>query len=62
MWKIKRILEGDFGCEERKKKKKLKCVVILENESGDTRQVEAEDEWLTANHLDEGTITDIWDE
>ena len=47
MWKIKQIAEADFGCEERLPGEKLKCLVILENENGETRRLEVEDEWLT---------------
>ena len=56
MWYIKQILEADFGCEERAPGEKLKCLVYLENESGEKRQLEVEDDWLIANNLDEGSI------
>ncbi len=56
MWKIKQIAEADFGCEERLPGEKLKCLVILENEKGETRRLEVEDEWLTEQGLDEGAI------
>ena len=62
MWKIKQIAEADFGCEERLPGEKLKCLVILENENGDTRRLEAEDEWLTEQELDEGSTWNITDE
>ena len=62
MWKIKQIAEADFGCEERLPGEKLKCLVILENENGDTRRLEAEDEWLTEQGLDEGSTWNITDE
>ncbi|WP_296117869.1 hypothetical protein [uncultured Eubacterium sp.] len=62
MWKIKQIAEADFGCEERLPGEKLKCLVILENENGDTRRLEAEDEWLTEQGLDEGSMWNITDE
>ena len=55
MWKIKQIAEADFGCEERLPGEKLKCMVILENENGETRRLEVEDEWLTEHELDEGS-------
>ena len=35
MWYIKQILEADFGCEERAPGEKLKCLVYIENESGE---------------------------
>ena len=59
MWKIKQIAEADFGCEERLPGEKLKCLVILENEKGETRWLEVEDEWLTKQGLDEGSTWDI---
>lgn len=55
MWKIKQIAEADFGCEERMPGEKLKCLVILEDESGNVRCLETEDEWLTEQGLDEGS-------
>ena len=51
MWKIKQIAEADFGCEERMPGEKLKCLVILEDESGNVRCLETEDEWLTEQGL-----------
>ncbi|WP_177975578.1 hypothetical protein [uncultured Eubacterium sp.] len=62
MWKIKQIAEADFGCEERLPGEKLKCLVILENENGETRRLEVEDEWLTEQGLDEGSTWNIIDE
>ena len=62
MWKIKQIAEADFGCEERLPGEKLKCLVILENENGETRRLEVEDEWLTELGLDEGSTWNIIDE
>ena len=59
MWKIKQIAEADFGCEERLPGEKLKCLVILENEKGETRRLEVEDEWLTEQGLDEGSTWDF---
>lgn len=55
MWKIKQITEADFGCEERMPGEKLKCLVILEDESGNVRCLETEDEWLTEQGLNEGS-------
>ena len=62
MWKIKQIAEADFGCEERLPGEKLKCLVILENENGETRRLEVADEWLTEQGLDEGSMWNITDE
>lgn len=54
MWKIKHIYEADYGCEERMPGETLKCLLELENETGQVRQLEVEDEWLTRNQLEEG--------
>ena len=59
MWKIKEILEADFGCEERQPGEQLKCLVRLENEEGETRELEGEDEWLYEQGLDEGSVWKI---
>ena len=56
MWKIKQIFDGEYGCEERQPGEKQKCLVTLENETGAKRQLNVEDEWLTAQGLDEGSI------
>ena len=61
MWRIKQIAEADFGCEERLPGEKLKCLVILENEKGETRRLEVDDEWLTEQVLDEGSMLDVSD-
>lgn len=55
MWKIKQIAEAGFGCEERMPGEKLKCLVILEDESGNVHCLETEDEWLTEQGLNEGS-------
>lgn len=56
MWKIKQIFDGEYGCEERQPGEKQKCLVILKDETGAKRQLGVEDEWLTAQGLDEGSI------
>lgn len=56
MWKIKQIFDGEYGCEERLPGEKQKCLVTLEDETGAKRQLGVEDEWLTAQGLDEGSI------
>lgn len=55
MWKIKNIYEADFGCEERRPGEKLKVLVELESDSGETKTIEAYDEYLTWNHIDVGS-------
>lgn len=55
MWKIKHIFDGDYGCEERQPGDGPKVSVTLINESGEEKQVTAEDAWLTENGLDVGS-------
>ena len=59
MWKIKNIYEADFGCEERQPGAKLRVLVELENDIGETKTIEAYDEYLTWNRIDVGSI---WEE
>ena len=75
MWKIRRIFDGEYGCEERMPQcglhggvhrhvpvmpgEEMKCLVVLENEECLTKEVMAEDKFLTENGLNEG---DIWPE
>ena len=55
-WKVKRIQEGDYGCEERSDEERNLVLVTLENEDGLTRQVTAGDDWLYAMGIEEGHI------
>ena len=55
-WTVKRIQEGDYGCEERTEEERNLVIVTLENEDGLTRQVTADDDWLYAMGIDEGGI------
>lgn len=59
MWKIKNIYESDFGCEERMPDDPLTVLVVLECDTGEERQIEVTDKWLTFMQLDEG---DEWPE
>ena len=59
MWKIKRIDEADFGCEERLPGEPLMVLVSLESDDGRVIQFEAADNWLTVQELSEG---DEWPE
>ena len=34
----------------------MKCLVTIEDEQGNVKSFTAEDEWLTNNHIDEGSI------
>ena len=52
-WKVKRIQEDDFGCEERPDDAKVKVLVTLADEHGQERLIRVEDDWLYANGIDE---------
>lgn len=56
MWKIKQIFDGDYGCEELEEGQSPKVSVMLVNESGIKKYIMVEDEWLTDNGLDEGSV------
>ena len=55
-WTVKRIQEGDYGCEERSAEERNQVIVTLENEDGLTRQLTADDDWLYAMGIDEGSL------
>ena len=54
-WKVKRIQEDDFGCEERQDDAKVKVLVTLAGENGQERLIRVEDDWLYAHGIDEGS-------
>ena len=56
MWKIKHIFDEDYGCEALAPGEKPKVTVTLINESGEEKALLVEDEWLTENNLDEGSV------
>lgn len=55
-WTVKRIQEGDYGCEERSAEERNQVIVTLENEDGTIRQLTADDDWLYTIGIDEGSI------
>ena len=55
VWKVKNVWEADYGCEERLPGEPLKCLVELENEAGDMKQLTVEDDWLTEQGIEEGS-------
>ena len=55
-WTVKRIQEGDYGCEERAEEKRNQVIVTLENDNGLIRQLTADDDWLYTMGIDEGSI------
>lgn len=56
MWIIKHIFDGEYGCEERSPEEGPKVLVTLENEAGETKYLTAEDDWLTGQGLDIGSV------
>ena len=56
-WKVKRIQDDDYGCEERQENEKIKVIVTLVNNIGQERQIRVEDDWLYAKGINEG---DLW--
>lgn len=56
MWKIRRIDEADYGCEERMPGEKTRVLVTIENDNGIEKQFEIADDWLIEHKLDEGDI------
>ena len=55
-WTVKRIQEGDYGCEERSAEERNQVIVTLENEDGLTRQLTADDDWLYNMGINEGSL------
>jgi hypothetical protein len=55
-WTVKRIQEGDYGCEERSAEERNQVIVTLENEDGLTRQLTADDDWLYTMGIDKGSL------
>ena len=53
MWRIKQIFDGEYGCEERPDEEKARCVVTLENERGERRELSVYNDWLKEKHLEE---------
>lgn len=59
MWKIERLDEADFGCEERLPGEPLMVLVTLESDTGEVLRFEMPENWLELQGLDEG---DEWPE
>lgn len=53
-WIVKRILDADYGCEERPEGEKTKVIVTLVDTAGRQRELLVEDDWLYENGIDEG--------
>lgn len=55
MWKVKRILEGDYGCEERMPGEPKNVIVYLIDEDDNEKQELVDDDWLYENDIVEGS-------
>lgn len=53
-WIVKRIMEDDYGCEERTKEDLDRVLVLLENEKGETVSLASKDSMLRRMGIDEG--------
>lgn len=56
MWIVKRILEGDYGCEERMPGEPKNAIVYLVDEDGKEIQKLVDDDWLYDNDIVEGKV------
>lgn len=56
MWKVKKILEGDYGCEERMPGEPKNAIVYLINDEGIETNVLIDDDWLYENDIVEGCV------
>ena len=56
MWTVTKILEGDYGCEERMPGEPKYAIVYLTDESGNVQQKLVADDWLYENDIAEGSI------
>ena len=53
-WRVKRIQEEDYGCEERPENERAKVLVTLVDGNGQERVLRVEDDWLYEQVIDEG--------
>ena len=56
MWKVTKILEGDYGGEERMPGEPKNAIVYLSDEAGNEIQKLVDDDWLYENDIVEGSI------
>ena len=56
MWKVTKILEGDYGCVERMPGEPKNAIVYLSDEAGNEIQKLVDDDWLYVNDIVEGSI------
>lgn len=55
MWKATKILEGDYGCEERMPGEPKNVIVYLADESGNEIQKLVDDDWRYENDIVPGS-------
>ena len=53
-WRVKRIQEDDYGCEERLENERAKVLVTLVDGNSQERILRVEDDWLYEHGIDEG--------
>lgn len=53
-YKVTRITEADFGCEELPPGEEVKALVFLEDEAGEVKRLEISDRYLIEQGIDEG--------
>lgn len=56
MWKVAKILEGDYGCEERMLGEAKNAIVYLVDEEGNQIQKLVDDDWLYEQNITEGSV------
>ena len=54
-WKVRKIMEDDYGCEERTDEEMDQVIVLLENEKGESISLKARDSLLSRMGIDEGS-------
>ena len=54
-WTVRRIMEDDYGCEERTEEEMDQVCVLLENEKGESISLKAADSLLCRMGIDEGS-------
>lgn len=59
MWTVKKIMESDYGCEERMPGESATLLVYLESDEGYEEQLEVAENWIVAQEIEEG---DEWPE
>ena len=55
-WKVRRIQEADYGCEERPAGTKKTVLVRLKDAEENERMIRQEDDWIYEQGIDEGDL------